>query len=65
MSKRNAHDLTCAQEIFRLNRDGDEPQEAPKPSRQPHAVVRRRDGAQVRVTPLPPALPIRPPASRW
>ncbi len=54
MSKANNFDLLCAQEVFRLNRDGDDPQEPPKPSRQPHAVVRRRGGAQVRVTPLPP-----------
>jgi hypothetical protein len=54
MSRRNAFDLTCAQDVFRLNRDGDDPQEPPKPSRQPHAVVRRSaDGHKVRVTPVP------------
>lgn len=57
MSKRNSFDLTCAQEIFRLNRDGDEPQEPPKPSMQPHAIVRRSsDGTTVRVTPVPKPL---------
>lgn len=56
MSKRNAHDLTCAQEVFRLNRDGEDPQEPPKPSVQPHAVARRRGGQVTRVTPLPPSV---------
>ena len=54
MSRANNFDLLCAQEVFRLNRDGDEPQEAPKPSIQPYVVMRRKaDGTKVRVTPLP------------
>lgn len=54
MARRNAHDFRCAQEVVWLNRDGDEPQAAPAPSRQPHAVMRRRGGESVRVTPVPP-----------
>lgn len=56
MSKANNFDLLCAQDIFRLQRDGDEPQAPPKPSKEPHAVMRRKpDGTHVRSarTPAP------------
>lgn len=52
MSRRNSFDLLCAQEVFRLNRDGEDPQEPPPPSAQPLVVLRRRGAAPVvRVVP--------------
>ena len=57
MSKANNFDLLCAQGVFRLNRDGDDPQIPPPRSKQPHAIMRRRGGELTRVTPLPRAEP--------
>lgn len=59
MSRRNNFDLRCAQDVFKLNRDTDFP-EPPPASRQPNAVARRRGGVVTRVTPNPPAPPIKP-----
>ena len=50
MSKRNAHDFRCAQEVHWLNRDG-EMLEEPAPVPLPHVggVVRRRGRTETRV----------------
>ena len=53
MSKRNAFDLTCAQEVFRINRDEKNTIAPAQVSIQPKAVARRRDGIVTRVTTVP------------
>lgn len=56
MSKRNAFDLSCAQDVYRINRDAQEGEPAPLVvvrSVQPRAVARRRDGVVTRVTANP------------
>lgn len=57
MSKRNSHDLTCAQEVFRINRDEVATPLVVVRSAQPRAVVRRSSsGVVTRVTPVPAGL---------
>lgn len=56
MAKRNAFDLTCAQEVFRINRDERAPAPVQIVSAQPRAVARKRDGVVTRVTAVPAGL---------
>ena len=49
VSKRNAHDFRCAQEVHWLNRDEEVPEPCPEPLPFVDAVVRRRGRTETRV----------------